>query len=187
MAAYTVSSPSHRPRDASIADRGKHDARVLCLGNDLLADDSLGALVAQQLRQLGWPGVEIAYSAATGFDLLDYLLDTPLLIVVDTVVTGACAPGTISVLREDELATAPGGSPHYIGVLETLALGRALELPLAERVTFLSVEASDCFTVGGGIHPSVRASIPAVVKQVHDILALAASSGARRRPAPLGL
>jgi serine/threonine protein kinase len=42
---------------------------------------------------------------------------TPLssrLIVVDTLVTGAFAPGTVLALREGDLVAAPGGSPHYI-------------------------------------------------------------------------
>ncbi len=175
MAASAMSSPSQRPWDTSVVDSSESHARVLCLGNDLLADDSLGALVAQQLRQLNWPGVEIVYSAAMGFDLLEYLLNIPFLIVVDTIVSGMCAPGTISVLRDDELAAVPGASPHYVGVLETLTLGRALGLPPAKRLTFLLVEAADCLTIGGDIHPLVRASIPAVVKQVHEILAFPAN------------
>ncbi len=178
MAAYAVISATHRLEDAKIVRNAARGARVLCLGNDLLADDALGALVANQLRQLAWSGVEIVYSPAAGFELLEHVLDTGLLLVVDTVVTGACTPGTISVLREDEVASVPGGSPHYVGVLETLALGRALGLAVAERVTFVSVEAADCFTIGGGIHLLVRASIPAVVKQVHDILILTANLGA---------
>jgi hydrogenase maturation protease len=144
--------------------------RVLCLGNDLLADDALGSVVAELIRQSVPPEVEVVSTSETGFHLLDYVLNTPRLIVIDTILTGAAAPGTIYVLEENDFTTAPGGSPHYIGLQETLALGRALDLLVPETVVALAVEAADCTTLGGAMHPAVRAAIPALLDKVRQML-----------------
>lgn len=144
--------------------------RVLCLGNDLLADDSLGSLVAERMRQFAPPNVEVIATPEAGFHLLDYVLDVHRLVVVDTVVTGTASPGTIHEFHEGDLEALPGGSPHYVGLHETLALARCLHLPVAEEVIFLAVEASDCLTVGGAMHPTVRGAVPSVVRRVRELL-----------------
>jgi hydrogenase maturation protease len=138
--------------------------RVLCLGNELLADDSLGSIVAEQLRPYAPPDVEVVSTPETGFHLLDYVLNTRRLIVIDTVMTGTAPVGTIFELRDAGLKVIPGGSPHYIGLFEVLTLASKLGLPVAKEVLILAVEAADCLQLGGVMHPAVRSAIPALVK-----------------------
>jgi hydrogenase maturation protease len=142
--------------------------RVLCLGNELLADDALGWVVAEQCKQLG--GESVTYTSATGFDLLDHLLDVSDLFVVDTIQTGAAEAGTIHVFQEEDLHAASGPSPHYVGLLETLALGRQLGLSVPKRVVIVAVEMADSLTIGGAMHAAVRAAVPVVVGLVHRFL-----------------
>ena len=144
--------------------------RVLCLGNELLADDSLGSLVAERILEFAPEDVEVVSTAESGFHLLDYVLGIRRLLVVDTVMTGASPPGTIYKFHDDELKTVPGGSPHYVGLCETLALARQLRLPVAEEVVFLAVEAADCSTIGGSMHSAVQAALPQLVDVVRDLL-----------------
>lgn len=144
--------------------------RVLCLGNDLLADDALGPLVARRLRQLELPDVEVVETSETGFYLLESFLNCTSLLVVDSIVSGNFPPGTVRLLREQEVAKIPGTSPHYVGLFEALALGRALQLAVPERLTLIVVEAADCFTVGGEMHPAVTAAVPAVIEFAREIL-----------------
>ncbi len=144
--------------------------RVLCLGNELLADDSLGGIVAEQIRQLAPADVAVVSTPEAGFHLLDYVLNVRRLVVVDTVMTGTCPPGTIYAFHDYELETVPGGSPHYVGLYETLKLARCLGLPVAEEVVFLAVEAADCSTVGGEIDPGIRAAVPSIIRMVRDLL-----------------
>jgi hydrogenase maturation protease len=158
------------PEPSAISETREVAIRVLCLGNDLLADDSLGSLVAEHMWQFAPPHVEVIGTPEAGFHLLDYVLNVHRLIVVDTVVTGTASPGTIHEFHENELETVPGGSPHYVGLYETLTLARCLGLPVAEEVIFLSVEAADCSTVGGAMHPAVRAAVPSVARIVRDLL-----------------
>lgn len=141
-------------------------ARVLCLGNDLIADDAVGPEVACRLRARSLPA-EVVESAETGFALLDHVAEVSLLVVVDAVVTGGAAPGTVHVLDEGEIAVTPGGSQHYVGLFEALDLVRHLGQDAPDRVVLVAVEAGDLVTVGGPMTPPVAG----VVERVAEIVA----------------
>ena len=158
--------------------------RVLCLGNELLADDAFGHVVADRLvaklsknavehspAATAPAGVEVVKSPLAGLGLLDELTGVSRLIVVDSVQTGKAPPGTLHILQEDELKTPAGPSPHYFGIFESLGLARRLGLPAPEEVIILAVETADCTTLGGNMHPAVLAAIPKVVRYVAEIIA----------------
>jgi len=145
--------------------------RVLGLGNELLADDAFGILVAQEIQRLAPGQVEVVCTPESGFSLLDYVLGTPRLLVVDAIQTGRAEPGTLHEFAEGDVASAPGNSPHFVGLFETLALARKLGLPAPCDVRILAVEAADCLTVGGPMHPAVRAAIPEAVRLILSHLA----------------
>ena len=155
-----------------IVSKGRTSTRVLCLGNELLADDALGAVVAEQLRQVLPGTVEVVFTSATGFDLLDEVLGTSRLLVVDTIETGTRPPGTVHLLREEDVQPVPGDSPHYVGLFETLKLGRKLQLDVPQEVIIVAVEPADCLTVGGALSPAVKAAIPLVVNLVRSLASL---------------
>jgi hydrogenase maturation protease len=145
-------------------------ARLLCLGNDIMADDAFGYVAAEELRQRMPSDVEVVFTANTGFGLIDHLGQATLLVVVDTVVTGMADPGAVYVLEEGDVSSVQGGSPHYIGLFETLALARKLEMPVPDRLVIVAVEASDNMTLGGEMHPTVRAALPVVVERVEELV-----------------
>ncbi len=135
--------------------------RFLCLGNRLLADDALGEAVWRGLQ----PVQPAVYTEESGFNLLDYLTGPDELVIVDTIETGTAPPGTIHVFREREIGPATVASPHALGLFETLALARELGLETPRQTTVIAVEAADCSTVGGPMHPAVEAAVPRVVEQ----------------------
>jgi hydrogenase maturation protease len=143
-------------------------ARILCLGNDLLADDAFGGVVAGRLRRSAPAAVDIVFTANTGLSLLDYLVDVQQLVVVDTIMTGQSAPGSVRVIRDGDLPATPGSSPHYIGLFEALALARVLDLKTPEEVTIVAVEAADCTTIGGPMSPAVLDAVPIVLRLIGD-------------------
>jgi hydrogenase maturation protease len=201
---------------ASIASNGTAErrgdlagpARVLCLGNELIADDGVGPVTARALGErlalaavadpvevvadpavtvyaYELPGVgrvELVDTALTGMYLLDVVVGASRLIIVDSVVTGKADAGTVLVLREQDLDGPRGTSPHYIGILETLELARALRLDVPDDVVILAVEAGDYWTVGGSMTDGVGASVPMVVERamamIEDGVAGAAASTA---------
>jgi hydrogenase maturation protease len=149
--------------------RSEFSARLLCLGNDILADDALGIRVAETLRARMPDTIDVVTCMESGIRLMDYLVGVPHVVVIDTVQTGRVPPGTVLVLREHDVEFTPGTSAHYVGLFETLALGRKLELPVARDIAIIAVEASDCQTLGGEMSPEVRDAIPVVIDRVEEI------------------
>jgi hydrogenase maturation protease len=169
---------------------------VLCLGNELISDDALGVVAARRLfRRLAVAGtsvppgpsldpavtvrafelprvgpVEVVETALTGMYLLEAVVGASRLIVVDTVVTGATGPGTVLELKESDLDGPRGGSPHYIGLLETLDLARALGLEVPADVVIVAVEAGDSMTVGGEMTGPVTAAVAVVVERTMALI-----------------
>lgn len=141
--------------------------RVLCLGNDLLADDALGPEVAARLRRRR-PDLDIKVSSTSGLDLLDDALGARILLVVDVLQSGMRMPGSISLIHEHDVLATPGGSPHYVGLFEALHLGRALQLGVPAKVVIIAVEPFDCTTVGADMHPLVKAAVEDVIKIVES-------------------
>jgi len=191
MAASTASSGT-AGGDGPVAG----PTRVLCLGNELISDDGLGIVAARSLLQrlalAGTPvrpgpshdpavtvrafelprvgPVEVVETALTGMYLLEAVLGASRLIVIDSVVTGTTDPGTVLELKESDLAGPRGGSPHYIGLLETLDVARALDLDVPVDVAIVAVEAGDYKTVGGEMTAPVGAAVPVVVERVMALI-----------------
>lgn len=148
----------------------RRPVRILCLGNDLIADDAAGIEAAGELRRR-LPGVEVVESSTSGLYLLDEVVGTDCLVVVDAVVTGRAPPGTIHVFGEGDLDVVPGGSQHYVGLFETLSLVRALGLDGPSEVVLVCVEAADTLTIGGRMTPQVRAALPRLVEAAAEAAA----------------
>jgi len=152
----------------------EHRTRVLCLGNDLVADDAVGYEAADELRRR-LPGVDVVESSTSGLYLLDEVVGVDRLVVVDAVATGRADPGTVHVFREGDLEVVHGGSQHYVGLFETLELVRALGLEGPDEVVLVCVEVADTLTIGGEITPPVRAALPRLV----DVAAAEAGASIR--------
>ena len=153
-----------------VSTETKPSLRLLCLGNEILADDALGIWVTSEVRRRFGARVETVWTTETGFDLLDRLEGASRLIVVDTIMTGQASPGTVHVFKEGDIRPVPGGSPHFIGLFEVLEAARQLGLRVPRTVTILAVEAADCSTVGGAMHPDVLAAVPAVADRIGRFL-----------------
>ena len=118
------------------------------------------------------PAVDVVCSSASGFHLLDQVLGARRLVVVDTLATRAGVPGTIHVFRAGSQAGEAGGAaPHFVGLFDVLSVAASLGLPVPEEVTIIGVEAADCVTVGGEMHPDVRAAVGKAVVIAEDLLA----------------
>jgi len=150
--------------------KSEFEVRLLCLGNDILADDAFGIRVAEKLRERLPETIDVVSSMESGLRLMDYILGVPRVVVIDTVQTGSAPPGTIFTLREGDFDVAHGSSAHYIGLFETLALGRKLDLPVASDLAIIAVEAADCQTLGGEMDPAVERAIPEVVGRVEEMV-----------------
>ena len=165
---------------------------VLGLGNDLLRDDSIGLRLTQALsdrlsdgsnpprppereragvRALGVEtNITILQSAEAGLALLDLVADYDELIIVDAVQTGHAEPGHVHELEVDQMQLISGGSPHFLGIAEMLALGRELHLPVPGKTRIFAIEVEDPYTLEQGLTPALSAAFPRLVAALEQTI-----------------
>ncbi len=141
---------------------------VLGLGNPILTDDGAGIKVVQILREeIRDPDVDMVEAAAAGLDLLDAIVGYDRLIVVDTIQTGCCVPGTILRLTIDDFGFAQHlSSPHDIGFKELVELGRELSLDMPTEIVIYAIEAHDTATFSEGFTAQIDKAIPRLAEMI---------------------
>jgi hydrogenase maturation protease len=141
---------------------------ILGLGNDILTDDAVGLHVVRELRgQLaGEPEIEVEETCEMGLALLDFLVGRRGVILVDSIQTGHVPAGTVHEVDAGGLKRLTGRTPHFLGVGETLALGRTLGLAMPEHVRIFAVEVEDPFTLGTEMTGVVRGAMPELAQRV---------------------
>ncbi len=149
-------------------------ALVVCIGNELVADDAVGYQVYQRLQTLELPSAtRLEYCGVGGVALLELLREEDQqLIVVDALQLGAPA-GTVHCLAWDQLPPQQSAavSAHGIGLREALAIGRLLYPErLPERVLLIGIEGCSFDQLGGAMTPAVAAALPLVVTAVQRAL-----------------
>jgi hydrogenase maturation protease len=143
---------------------------ILCLGNDVLTDDAFGFRVAESLNK---PEVTVCadvWSAAiAGFALLDILEGRQVVLIVDTVVTGKEAAGTVHFFPKGHWTPSRSlVSSHQISLPNALQFGRLLGYDMPDDIDILAVEASDVSTLSEEMTPLVAAAVPRAVAIVED-------------------
>ena len=150
------------------ADPAATKTLVLGLGNDLLSDDAIGLYVARQLQRqfAGHPSIHVRETTEMGLALLDFLTGYDAAALVDSIQTGNARPGTIHELDAASLKQLTGCTPHFLGVGETLALGRQLSLPMPAQVRIFAIEVLDPFTLGTELTPALQTALPGIVERI---------------------
>jgi len=147
----------------------KHKILILGLGNDLLADDAVGLLVARRLKTMHLDNVEIIETAEHGMALLDYFIGFERAILVDAIQTKSAPIGTIHELDESDLSEVFAPSPHFSGLPEMIHIAREMQLDFPKQFKIFAIEVEDVLTMGGKITPKVRDTIakipPKIIKQ----------------------
>jgi hydrogenase maturation protease len=165
-------------------DTNPHESQaailILGLGNDILTDDAVGLHVVRELRErlAGEPDIAVEETCEMGLALLDFFMDRRVVILVDSIQTGRVPPGTIHELEGTELKQLTGRTPHFLGVGETLALGRHLGLAMPEDVKIFAVEVQDPLTLGTEMTDVVRRAVPEVRQRVTACARESSANGA---------
>jgi hydrogenase maturation protease len=115
---------------------------IVCIGNELIADDAVGFEVHRRLEGCG---ARLEFCGVGGIDLLPMLQGEEELIVVDALQLGA-APGTVHVLPWEALPSLGTAiSAHGLGLRETIEIGRILYPgAMPKRITLVGIEGR-CF------------------------------------------
>lgn len=141
---------------------------LLGLGNDILTDDGIGLLVVRQLRTelANHPSLVIRETSEMGLALLDFITGYSAVLIVDSIQTGHAPPGFVHELDASSLQQLTGRTPHFLGVGETLALGRSLGLSMPGQVKIFAIEVEDPFTLSTKMSPNLQTAWPAIVERV---------------------
>jgi len=145
---------------------------VLCLGNEVLCDDSLGPKVAGELSQ--YPlhqSAEVLFAPVAGFALLDLLNDRQKVLIVDSIKTGKNPPGSLTFFKNDNLVPSNGLiNSHQINLPTALELGRQLGYNIPASIDILAVEVTDIETITEDMTPPVENAKPKVIACILDWL-----------------
>jgi hydrogenase maturation protease len=148
-------------------------ALIVCIGNELVADDGVGCAVYERLRESTLSDhVRLAFLGLAGIDLLEEIAGEELLIVVDGVQLGG-PPGTVHCLGWDQLpAIQPRPvSGHGIGIREAIVVGKTLYPErVPEKIYLIGIEGS-CFNqLGVGLTDAVARAVPEAVAVILSLL-----------------
>jgi len=141
---------------------------ILGLGNDILTDDAIGLRLAQVLRASfsHSSDVDVRETTEMGLALLDHFAGYVQVWLLDAIQTGQAEPGFLHELDAAGLKQLAGGSPHFLGVGETLALGRQLGLEMPRQVGILAVEVEDPYTLGTRMTPALETALPGLAHRI---------------------
>jgi hydrogenase maturation protease len=141
---------------------------VLGLGNPILSDDGVGIYAAQQASLLfSHPQVEYQECSLAGFGFLDTIAGYEKLIIADSVDWQRNPPGTISVIKTEQLQDQPYlRNFHNLSLAGTLALADQMGVSRPKEIVIFAVEVEDCSTFSESCTPPVESSISEVTRMV---------------------
>jgi len=143
---------------------------VLCLGNEILSDDSFGFHVSKSLKKMNGDfgsSVEVTFAPLAGFSLIDYLQGRKSVLVIDTIITGKVPPGTLHCFSMDEMMPSRSLTmSHEISLPTAVKLARLMGLEGPENIDILAVEAQDVETLSEKMTDPIRAAIAETVEYI---------------------
>jgi hydrogenase maturation protease len=150
----------------------RQPARVVGLGNVLLGDDGFGPLVIERFRAEYEcdPNVEVLDLGTPGLDLVPYLQDAALVVIVDAVNTTG-APGSLHFYAEEDLLTHKDAlrlTAHDPGILESLTPLRLSGRGPSEL--FIIGAVPEACNLGEGFSSPVLTASTDAVAQVANLL-----------------
>ncbi|MGJ7250478.1 HyaD/HybD family hydrogenase maturation endopeptidase [Morganella morganii] len=145
---------------------------VLGVGNILLTDEAIGVHIAEALaeRYILPDYVEVMDGGTAGMELLDSMAGRDHLIITDAIVTAKSAPGTIRILRDEEVPALFTNkiSPHQLGLSDVLsALRFTGEFPA--KLTLVGVVPAS-LEPDIGLTPQLQAAVEPALQQVLAVL-----------------
>jgi hydrogenase maturation protease len=144
----------------------RREALVIGIGNVLWADEGFGVRAVEALHaSRAFPdGVALMDGGTLGLALYDEVAQSRRVLVFDAV-DYALPPGTLKILRDDEVPAwgKTKLSPHQLGFNDVLWLA-TLQGRGPESITVIGVQPEVLDDFGGSLRPSVRARLDEAVE-----------------------
>lgn len=136
------------------------------LGNPIMSDDGTGLVVSRALhRRL--PDFDLELSCSNGFDVVDRILGYQTAIIIDSMVTGAHAPGAVVRLGLDgPRTTLRSADSHNLAFPEAVRMAAALGAPVPGTILVYGIEVVDPHSVGSEISPAILARVEEIAREI---------------------
>jgi hydrogenase maturation protease len=139
---------------------------IVCVGNEQVCDDGIGARVGRILQSLPLPpDVAVLSLERIGIGLLDALAGAAHVVVVDALATeGEPGASTVADVTELHPATVGSGCAHRATVTEIVTLARQVWSGEAfPAMTLAGIERKQSLAIGEGFSSEVLAAVPRMV------------------------
>ena len=160
-----------------------HTAPILIigLGNPILGDDGVGWRVAETihtklqnhpLKEALQP-YEIDYLSVGGLSLMERLVGYDRAILIDAMLTGKSALGSVTRHHLDDLPNRALGhltSSHDTTLQNALAIGRQMGAHLPECIQIIGIEAENVFDFSEELSPPIAQAVPIAADRVIQLL-----------------
>jgi hydrogenase maturation protease len=153
---------------------------VLGMGNELYGDDGVGLHVIRQIlsdeeiqKDFAVCNGDVYFRecSLSGLSLLDVIIGYDRLIIIDTIKRADPVPGKVSILKESDLRSIPGPSPHYVSVPQAIEIGRRIGEKVPAQIDIIAVEAKNLYHLGEGLTEEMVKAIPEIIHKLKDLLA----------------
>lgn len=146
---------------------------ILGIGNELLSDEGIGVHIIKELQKMDNfpPEIEIYEGGTDGFGLLNIIVETDRLIVIDSL-RGGSKPGTIYKFDIEDAPSSPDlfkTSVHQIGILEVINLSSLIGK--TPKTTVIGVE-PETISTGMELSEKIKAKIPRIIQLIFEELNL---------------
>jgi len=142
---------------------------VIGLGNPVLTDDSVGIHAARALSShlRGRTDITVCELSCGGLELMEAMVGYKRAIVVDAAVTGKVKPGTVFLVRPEDLCQSRNSaSIHNASIKVALELGTHAGLALPNNIRFWAVEAENVTTFSEQMTETVKNALPTIIRKV---------------------
>lgn len=141
---------------------------ILGLGNDILTDDAIGIIAVRRLSKIFKDRYEFDFSETTemGLALLDYIEGYKRLVVIDSIFGEGYEVGMVRELNMEDFAGAGCSTPHFLGLKDTIELGRKMDMIVPEDVLILGIGVEDPFSVSEKLSLKLREKLDDIVEEI---------------------
>ncbi len=146
---------------------------IIGLGNPILRDDGVGIRAARAISaRIGIrEDIEVVELSVGGMRLMEEMAGYDRVLLIDAVMTGKNAPGTVSRLDIEDLAMSlHTSSTHDTSLSCALEGGKRLGVKLPSEILIWGIEAHDVNTFGEEMTADTAAAVPRVVEKVLEEL-----------------
>ncbi len=137
----------------------KKDTLILGIGNPILSDDGIGAVITGQLSMRSGLKSKMCFrsSGTGGLDLLEHICGFSTVVFIDACRTGRKPPGEVSIYGYDEYEeTLHLSNPHDITFKGAINMGRRLDLDMPEEIYVIAIEIEEDKTFSRQMTPALQ-------------------------------